>query len=222
MKGNLNKEKNQINNEYLKKSNLVKKSSNGFTNLDGSIRWKKLLFRTIIGIAFVIAILLIYEYFFGVVGTTNDSIAQRLYEQMGTSGVFLFVLIVDTFIVPMTVDVMYPLVIAWSPIKIMMVLGTASFLGGILGYWIGRFLSRIKFIDRLVDKLVGSHKVFIDDHGAWAIVLAALSPLPYSTICWAAGALKVDNRKIILACIARYARMLIYYYIFIGGLSLIS
>jgi len=103
-----------------------------------------------------------------------------------------------------------------------LVLGTASFIGGIMGYWIGRFLSRIKFINKHVDKLVGSHKAFIEDHGAWAIVLAALSPLPYSTICWAAGVIKVDNIKIVLACLARYARMILYYYIFIGGLSIIS
>jgi membrane protein YqaA with SNARE-associated domain len=222
MKQKINKDKNQIDKENLKREGLVKKTSNGFTNIDGSIRWKKLLFRTLIGIVFVIAILLAYEHFFEVGGISDDSIAKRLYERMGTSGVFLFVLIVDTFIVPMTVDVMYPLVVAWSPIKIMIVLGTASFFGGIIGYWIGRLLSRIKFIDRHVDKIVGSHKAFIDDHGSWAIVLAALSPLPYSTICWAAGVVEVDNRKIILACLARYARMLIYYYIFIGGLSIIS
>jgi membrane protein YqaA with SNARE-associated domain len=201
---------------------LNKKPSNGFTNKDGSIRWKKLLFRTLIGIFFVIAILLVYEHFFGVGGTSDDSIAKMIYEKMGTSGVFIFVLIVDTFIVPMTVDVMYPLVIAWSPIKIMLILGTASFCGGILGYWIGRLLSHVKIIDKGVDKLIGSHKEFIENHGAWAIVLAALSPLPYSTICWAAGVVKVDNRKIILACLARYARMILYYYIFIGGLSIIS
>lgn len=223
MKKNENKVTKQSKDELnSNQEDLIKKSLNGFTNSDGSIRWKKLLFRTLIGIAFVIALLLVYENFFGIGGANDDSIAKMAYEKMGTLGVFFFVLIVDTFIVPMTVDVMYPLVIAWSSVKIMLVLGTASFCGGILGYWIGRFLSRIKFVNKIVDKLVGSHKTFIEDHGAWAIVLAALSPLPYSTICWAAGVIKVDNRKIILACLARYARMILYYYIFIGGLSIIS
>lgn len=201
---------------------LAKKESKGFTNPDGSIRWKKLIFRTLIGIFFVISILLIFEHFLGVGGANDDSIAKMLYEKMGTSGVFLFVLIVDTFIVPMTVDVMYPLVIAWSPIKIMLVLGTASFIGGILGYWFGRLLSHLKMVTKGVDKIVGTHGQFIENHGAWAIVIAALSPIPYSTICWAAGIVNVDHRKIIFACIARYARMIIYYYIFIGGLSFIS
>lgn len=208
----------------IEEEKVDKKSSNKFTNIDGSIRWRKLIFRTVIAIAVVMILLIAYQHFFG--GQTinidgkNESLAQTAYNKLGTSGVFLFVLIVDTFIVPMTVDVMYPLVIAWAPIKIFLVLGTASFIGGILGYWIGRLLSHVKIIDKFVDRLVGTHKAFIDDYGAWAIVLAAISPLPYSTICWAAGVVKVDNRKIILACLARYLRMILYYYIFVGGVSL--
>lgn len=198
-----------------------KKPINGFTNLDGSIKWRKLFFRTIIALLIVFAIFLGYEHFLGGNGT-NDQIAKNLYQKMGNIGIFLFVYLVDTFIVPMTVDVIYPLVTSWSPWKIMLVLGTASFFGGVSGYWIGRLLSHVKVINNFIEKLVGSHKEFIEVHGAWAVVLGAISPLPYSTICWAAGIAKVDNRKILLACLARYLRMIVYYYILIGGLNLFN
>lgn len=208
-----------------KRKRDIKSSSNkpinSFTNLDGSIKWKKLLFRTIIALLFVLLLFLGYEHFFAGNGK-NDQIAKVLYQKMGTIGVFIFVYIVDTFIVPMTVDVIYPLVTSWSIWKIMLVLGTASFLGGVSGYWIGRLLSHVKAINNFISKIVGTHKDFIEVHGAWAIVLGALSPLPYSTICWAAGIAKVDNHKILLACLTRYLRMVIYYYILIGGLSLFN
>ncbi|MBK5201265.1 MAG: VTT domain-containing protein [Spirochaetaceae bacterium] len=198
-----------------------KKPINGFTHQDGSIKWNKLFFSTIFALIIVFIIFLGYEHFLGSNGT-NDQLAKHLYQKMGIPGVFIFVYIVDTFIVPMTVDVIYPFVTDWSPLKIMLVLGTASYFGGVSGYWIGRLLSHVKTIKNFIEKLVGTHKEFIEVHGAWAVVLGALSPLPYSTICWAAGIAKVDNRKMLLACLARYLRMIVYYYILIGGLNLFN
>jgi membrane protein YqaA with SNARE-associated domain len=202
-------------------SDSSNKPINRFTNLDGSIKWYKLIISTLIALLVAFAAFIAYEHFLGGNGT-NDQMATRLYDRMGNLGIFIFVYLVDTFIVPMTVDVIYPLVTSWPVWKIMVVLGTASFFGGISGYWIGRLLSRIKFINNLIEKIVGTHKEFIEVHGAWAVVLGAISPLPYSTICWAAGIAKVDNHKIILACLARYLRMIVYYYILIGGLNLFN
>lgn len=195
-----------------------KKVKHTFLKEDGSIKWSKLIIRTVIMMAFVVAVFVLYEYFFASKGT-NDLLAKRLYKELGVHGVAIFVYLVDTFLVPLTVDVIFPLIVDWSPLKIMVVLGTASCLGGFSGYWIGRLISKIKVVHQFVDKIVGSHTVILQHYGALGVVLAAISPIPYSTVCWASGILRIDPRKIILACLVRFPRMILYYYIFIGGLN---
>lgn len=197
--------------------NKGSKEPHEFLGKDGSIKWSKLLIKTIITIFVVVGIFLLYEYFFADKGS-NDQIAKKLYDDLGVHGVTLFVFLVDTFLVPITVDVIFPVIVDWSPYKIVLILGTASCLGGFCGYWIGRLISKIKFIHKIVIKIIGKHSEIIHHYGEWGVVLAALSPIPYSTVCWASGILDLDYRKVFLACLARFPRMLLYYYIFVGGL----
>jgi len=202
----------------VKKQNKQQKSS--LVHEDGSINWKSLLVKTLILIVVAMALLVFYQRF---VNThQNLNIGQKLYNQYGMHGVSLFVYIVDSLLLPMTVDVMFPLIQDWSLFKVVVVMGTASALGGYTGYWIGRGLSKIPPIHRVLTRLVGTHETLIKKRGAWAVVLAAISPLPYSTICWAAGLFAVNNKKVLLACVARYLRMFIYYLIFTGSINLFT
>ncbi|MCH3916910.1 MAG: hypothetical protein LKE40_05510 [Spirochaetia bacterium] len=187
---------------------------------DGTVDWKKLILRSLVIFLVVLAIIVAYQQF--IKGHQNFDVARKLYRKFGERGVMLFVFLVDAFIVPMTVDVIFPLIIAWSPLKVMLILGTASCAGGYFGYWIGRFLSHFPWVHRLIGKIEGKNRSFIYKNGAWGIVLAALTPIPYSTICWAAGMLCVARRRALLACTARYARMLIYFLLLKGGLHLFT
>ena len=59
------KKNNEIKNIQDEDLTKIKKSSNQFTNIDGSIRWRKLIIRTIIALAFVMLALIAYQHFFG-------------------------------------------------------------------------------------------------------------------------------------------------------------
>ncbi|MDC7237459.1 MAG: VTT domain-containing protein [Sphaerochaetaceae bacterium] len=193
-----------------------------FLKENGKIKWTKLISRTLIAVLFIFILFLLYDKLFKTNVRAND-IATQLYNDLGFHGVALFVYLCDTFLVPLTPDVMFPLVASdWNPLQITLFMGTASFLGGLSGYWLGHLLDRIKIIDRLAQKIMGTHKVLIHKKGAWAVVLAALTPIPYSTICWTAGILKVDFKKVALASLVRFPRMLIYYYLFRAGTHLIA
>ncbi len=193
-----------------------------FLKENGKIKWTKLISRTFIAVLFIFILFLLYDKFFRTNIRANE-IARQLYNDLGFHGVALFVYLCDTFLVPLTPDVMFPLVASdWNPLQIALFMGTASFLGGLSGYWLGNFLSHIKPVFRLSEKIMGTHKVLIHKKGAWAVVLAALTPIPYSTICWTAGILKVDFKKVVLASLVRFPRMLIYYYLFRAGTHLID
>lgn len=193
-----------------------------FLKEDGSIAWKKLFFRTLIAVLFIFIIFMIYDKVVNTNETTN-SIAKELYNSLGHFGVSLFVYLCDTFIVPLTPDIMFPLVSEnWSIIEITLFMGSASYLGGISAYWLGHLLSKIKSINKLSNRIMGTHKTFIHKKGAWGVAIAGLTPIPYSTICWTAGILKVEFNDVALACIVRFVRMILYFYLYRAGASIIS
>lgn len=193
-----------------------------FLKDDGKIAWKKLIIRTFFMILFIFILFLLYDKIFRTNVKANE-IAKKLYNDLGFHGVALFVFLCDTFIVPLTPDIMFPLVSSsWSPLQITFFMGTASFFGGLCAYWLGHLVYKIKIVKNIANKIIGSHEVLIHKKGAWAVVLAALTPIPYSTVCWTAGILKVDFRKVIFACLVRFPRMIIYYYLFRAGIQIIN
>jgi membrane protein YqaA with SNARE-associated domain len=202
------------NNEDEKKHSFLKE--------DGSIAWKKLFFRTILALLVIFILFSIYSQIMKSNVQANN-VAQNLYNELGHFGVSLFVYLCDTFIVPLTPDIMFPLVSGdWTALQITFFMGAASFLGGITAYWLGHLISLIKVVNRVANKIMGTHKVFIHKKGAWGVALAGLTPIPYSTICWTAGILKVEFKDVVLACLVRFPRMLIYYYLFKAGVELIQ
>ena len=55
---------------------------------------------------------------------------------------------------------------------------------------------------------------YIQHYGVLFVMLAGILPLPFSTICVAAGAVRMDVRKVTLACLTRFIRAAIYFALF--------
>ena len=89
------------------------------------------------------------------------------------------------------------------------------------GYWSGRLLGHLRFIRMVTVNFSEDGERLINRYGAWAVVLAGLTPIPFSTVCWMAGALKMHWGTMLLAALSRAPRMVIYYLIFKGGFSLL-
>lgn len=193
-----------------------------FINEKGKITWGNIIVRVIFALLFLVLIFYLYNRLV-ISNVEVNAFVEQLYDDLGFWGISLYVYLCDTFVLPLTPDVIFPLIAdEWNIIQITFFIGTASVLGGLTGYWIGRLLSLIKFINRFTSKIGRSHHQLIKEKGAWAIALAALTPIPYSTVCWSAGILKVDFKKVVIASLVRYPRMLIYYYFFVAGFHIIG
>ena len=120
----------------------------------------------------------------------------------------ILVLIVGTFleslISPIPPD---PLLIAMSVLQpslaiyFALVATTASVLGALLGHWIGKKYGRLvlrKFVSE--DKILVGEKLF-DKYGVWAVLLAAITPIPYKVFAILAGVLKLDVKRFLIASI---------------------
>lgn len=133
-------------------------------------------------------------------------------------GIGVFCYIVDTFILPTSVDILFPFVLDWPMIPLLLTMSTASALGGFSGYLIARFLfDHWKYVQRMVAKSRRRGEVIINRYGVYGIVIAGLTPFPFSTTCWIAGILKVPWGWAALACLSRFPRMVLYYYLIRGG-----
>lgn len=98
----------------------------------------------------------------------------------------------------------------------------SSILGGFSGYIIGLKLNKLKFVRDFTYSYrdMGSH--LIKKYGVWAIVIAGLTPVPYSTVSWIAGMLRLKPTSYLLGSLSRIPRIIIYYLLIKAGVTLIS
>lgn len=176
------------------------------------INWKK---AALIGF---IPLLVMLTSFFGVTrligeDTYND-VVYLVDEKFGILGIFLYVYIVDTLILPLSPDFVFPIAVGMNPFVMIPIIGGASALGGMTSYSIGRLLYKIPAIKKLTGKAYMKWGGYIQHYGVLFVMLAGILPLPFSTICVAAGAVQMDVRKVALACLTRFIRAAIYFALF--------
>lgn len=151
-----------------------------------------------------------------------EEVADRAVRRGGLPGIFLFVWVVDTFTVPASLDVVFPLTVRWAPVPLLSVMSIASVLGGICGYWIGRALGRLTFVRRTVAGYYARGLRIVTHYGVWSVVLAAVTPLPFSTVSWIAGMVKLPFRSYVLAALLRVPRIVVYWALLRLGVGLFS
>lgn len=183
------------------------------------IQWKQLIGRTFL---FTFLMLIFYGITAYLFHEELKEVGIWLGETLGFFGIALYVYVVDTIIIPATADIVFPFTVGWNPIILLSVMSAASMAGGITGYWIARNFNKLKIINRMTSGYRERGITLIRKYGAWAVVIAGLTPVPYSTVCWIAGLLNVPPEKVMVATLARAPRIILYYVLFKGGYSLVD
>lgn len=142
-------------------------------------------------------------------------LSESLLPGISALGLFSLVALNDFIVTPVSPDILIFLISQKSPGSYMLVaaLGTASVLGGASAWLCGRFLEN-KFKAVRLEKFIAENHVLINKYGVWIVALGALTPVPYSLTCWAAGALKMDFPKFFLMILLRIPRFMLYFHFF--------
>ncbi|THB65230.1 MAG: hypothetical protein D6B26_03985 [Spirochaetaceae bacterium] len=151
-----------------------------------------------------------------------QSAGDFLALHVGLPGAFLYVFLVDTFIVPVVPDFILPMMTDWPLIPVIMTICSASILGGFSGYWIGRLLGHLRIVQYLTSSYRARGEERLRRSGFWAVAIAALTPVPYSTISWIAGMLKIPLVTYIFAALFRIPRLAFAYLLIRSGTELLS
>lgn len=187
-------------------------------NDDAKLNWAKVI---TIGLIPIVLIFAAFYIAVQLIGTENyDRIVSYVDENFGFAGIFLYVFIVDTLILPLSPDFVFPVVAGMPWYEVVPVIGLASALGGWASYFIGRLLIRVPVIDKWVEKAKDKWGKYINRYGIVFVILSTLTPIPFSTVCMAAGAVKLSSKKVLPCCLFRILRNGIYFFLFKAGLVL--
>jgi len=108
---------------------------------------------------------------------------------LGYPGIGLGIMLSDMFTLPIPPDA-YLAIAATAGMDTGLVIfwgSLGSILGGIGAYWLGRLLGKTPFAKRLMEPFRERGEKFIDRAGVMAVVIAALTPIPFSIVCMLAG-----------------------------------
>ncbi len=97
-----------------------------------------------------------------------------------------------------------------SPYGIVFLLALLSYGGGLLAYYMGSKLVNFQKIGDYIHVKFEKQFKMLRNWGGLIIVIAALLPLPFSTMCLGAGMLKYSFKSVLFLGLFRFARFFAY------------
>ena len=154
----------------------------------------------------VICLFLFNKYVYDI----NDGL-ENLTETFSRIGVL------TTFFISETLLGLIPpeIFIAWSkktadPIFNLTLLATLSYGGGLISYFLGRMILKLKAVKNYLEVKMAENLKNTRKWGGFLILVGALLPLPFSIACLAAGMIKYSFRNVVIFGLFRFARFAIY------------
>lgn len=85
-----------------------------------------------------------------------------------------------------------------------------SYLAGLLGFLFGSYLNKTVLFRYIRRRYLGKYHSLLQKFGVFLILVAALTPLPYSAISMLVGSLHYPIRKYMLWALSRFVRYAVY------------
>lgn len=105
--------------------------------------------------------------------------------------------------------------IAWSgksssPILYLSLLALASYLGGVVSYYIGRAITKIPVVHEQIEIKMADHIKNTRKWGGFLIIVGALLPIPFAMTSIAAGIIKFPFQSFLMFGLLRFVRFYLY------------
>ena len=135
----------------------------------------------------------------------SDWVVARL----GLAGMTLLICAGDALSIPVPIDALLFAAATSGPPSILeaLALCAASVVAGAIAYHVGPQLARIGWVGRRVEAWRPTGDALFRRWGGWAVAVAAVSPIPYSIVCWLAGIYRTPRLPFLLATLLRVPRI---------------
>jgi len=176
---------------------------------DAEIDTRGLMARFTVGVVLLLGV-------FAVLGVVLrgpvEQAAQVWVGNTGLAGMFAAIAVLDSIPSPIPPDLFtgfaYVGGLDFWPIAV--VASAASVSGGTLAWAVARRFSQTDWFQRFIRNRGERAYALVRRYGMIALVLGAVSPLPFSLTCYAAGTLKMPYAKFLAVALLRAPRILFY------------
>jgi membrane protein YqaA with SNARE-associated domain len=93
-------------------------------------------------------------------------------------------------------------------------LSILSYLAGLAGYLIGHYLNSTLYFKSIKKRFLKNMDKWVNTFGIYLIIIAAMTPLPYSGTCMVMGSSGYPFKKFAFYAASRFVRFIIYAYVF--------
>lgn len=149
-----------------------------------------------------------------------SALSKAFVDHLGGFGIALGFILPDGFTLPLPNDaftffgyrggIPFWECVAW---------GTGgSLVGGTIGFYIGRLLQRTRAYKRVMLTRGREVTQMVQRYAGLTLLLAALTPIPYSIACWAVGAGGMHYRTFFLISLSRVFKVAFYLWLIAEGI----
>jgi len=85
-----------------------------------------------------------------------------------------------------------------------------SYSAGVLGYWFGAYLNGTRVYTFVKKRIFGKFEKHFHTYGGFLVIVAAVTPIPFSGICMLVGSVRYPLKKFLLFAMARFLRFALY------------
>ncbi|MFH2008645.1 MAG: VTT domain-containing protein [bacterium] len=174
-----------------------------------------------VGVVVIVALAFLAQRHLGQHLATSS---RFLTETVGYPGVFVSIWLIDTFTLPISPDVVLAFVAhhgsSLHAPTALAVICVASIAAGNTGYYLARKIGRTQFIQKRLARSFSKGHALFERYGVWSVVIAGLTPVPFSIVCWLAGLYRMAPLPLALATLSRIPRFIGWYYLIRLGFSL--
>ncbi len=138
----------------------------------------------------------------------------------GFGGIFI-ISVLESFIFPVpTATIVAPMTaLGADPFIVAVIASIGSVIGGLIGYFLGDKIGRPVAEKLFKEKHIKKVEKWYEKYGAWTVLIAAFSPVPFKVFTWFSGICELDIKKFLIASIiGRTAQFFIAAYVgsFVG------
>ena len=170
----------------------------------------KLVLKFVLGIAGLVAIVSLLGHYYR---DELETMGRALLDQFGYAGIALGTFIADGFHFPIPPQfyMLASIAAGWSVWGTLIAVCTGSLTGGLTAYSIARKASHLRIFQRLLART--QHKVdwLFERFGYWAVALGSLTPIPFSMLCYVAGAHRMPTKTFVLLALFRIPKVILYF-----------
>lgn len=154
-------------------------------------------------------------------GHQLESFGKVFIEKFGLWGIFCGVFFSDAFTFPIPPQFYFLTAIASGTpfLSSFAAACVASILAANVGYHLAQRLSKYGWFLRFLMRSKPKVDQLFARFGVWAVVVAAISPLPFSMMCYFSGFYRMSPKLFALLCVFRIPRLAVLYGLMILGWS---